>query len=48
MILNKMIDKQKNIMKKIDNNSNVLINQQSIMKELATSEEECNQYISTR
>lgn len=48
MILNRMIDKQKDIMKKINKDKKVMIDEESIMKELATSEEQCNQYISTR
>jgi hypothetical protein len=37
MILNKMIDKQKDILKKIKSEKKVLINEESIMKELANS-----------
>lgn len=48
MILNRMIDKQKDILKKINSQKSVTISEQTIMKELANSEEECNQYISTR
>lgn len=48
MILNRMIDKQKDILKKINSSQAVNISEQTIMKELATSEEECNTYISTR
>ena len=52
MIVNRLADKQKNIMKKINKDSNsrssIVINEESIMKELASSEEECNQYINTR
>lgn len=39
MILNRMIDKQKDIMKKINKDKKVMIDEESIMKELATSEE---------
>jgi len=48
MILNRMIDKQKDLLKKINSHKAVNISEQTIMKELATSEEECNQYLSTR
>lgn len=48
MILNRMIDKQKDLLRKIKSDKKVLINEQSIMKELANSEEECNQYLTTR
>ena len=48
MILNRMIDKQKDLLRKIKSDKKVLINEQSIMKELASSEEECNQYLATR
>ena len=37
MILNKMIDKQKDIMKKIKSDKKVMISEESIMKELANS-----------
>lgn len=48
MILNRMIDKQKDMLKKINSQKAVTISEQTIMKELASSEEECNQYLSTR
>jgi len=50
MIVNRLADKQKVIMKKIvgKQDRSVVISEESIMKELATSEEECNQYVNTR
>lgn len=51
MIVNRLADKQKTIMKRINKGKKdkaVVINEESIMKELASSEEECNQYINTR
>ena len=51
MIVNRLADKQKTIMKKINKgkqDKSVVISEESIMKELATSEEECNQYVNTR
>jgi hypothetical protein len=51
MIVNRLADKQKNILKRINNgkkDKSIVINEESIMKELASSEEECNQYINTR
>lgn len=49
MIVNRMADKQKNILKKIKGKKErVVINEESIMKELAAGEEECNQYVNTR
>lgn len=48
MILNRMIDKQKDILKKINSQKAVTISEETIMKELASSEEECKQYLSTR
>jgi hypothetical protein len=37
MILNKMMDKQKDILKKIKSNKAIVVNEESIMKELANS-----------
>lgn len=48
MILNRMMDKQKDILKKINSPNSVAVTEQTIMKELASSEEECNTYLSTR
>ena len=48
IILNRMMDKQKAILKKIGGKDEALVSEEGIMKELANSEEECNQYISTR
>lgn len=48
MILNRMIDKQKDLLRKINSHKKVAISEESIMKELANSEEECNQYLTTR
>ncbi|MCB0370504.1 MAG: hypothetical protein KDD45_14040 [Bdellovibrionales bacterium] len=49
--MNRLADKQKNILKKINrgkNDKSIMISEENIMKELANSEEECNQYINTR
>ena len=48
IILNRMMDKQKAILKRIGGKDEALVSEEGIMKELANSEEECNQYISTR
>ena len=48
MILNRMMDKQKDMLRKINSQKTVTVSEQTIMKELANSEEECNQYITTR
>lgn len=51
MIVNRLADKQKTILKRINkgkNDKKIVINEESIMKELASSEEECNQYVNTR
>jgi hypothetical protein len=52
MILNKIIDQQKNALKTISEDGiaedDMQITEESIMKELGNSEEECNQYISSR
>lgn len=51
MIINRLADKQKSILKRINNgraDHSMVINEESIMKELAGSEEECNQYVNTR
>ena len=44
-----MMDKQKAILKKVGaKEGEVMVSEENIMKELANSEQECNQYISTR
>lgn len=51
MIVNRLADKQKGILKRINKgkeDNSVVITEESIMKELASSEEECNQFINTR
>ena len=51
MIVNRLADKQKNILKKINKgkeDKSIVITENSILKELANSEEECNKYVSTR
>ena len=56
MILSKIIDQQKNALRAmaeededgIINEEDFNITEESIMKELASSEEECNQYIAAR
>ena len=51
MIVNRMADKQRNILKRINKgkkDASIVISEDSIMKELASSEEECNQYVNTR
>jgi peptidoglycan hydrolase CwlO-like protein len=52
MIVNRLADKQKDLLKRINNtnqlSSSIVINESSILRDLAASEEECNQYMGTR
>jgi len=53
MILNKIIEQQKSALQTMSNNEGTgseeyNITEESIMKELSNSEEECNQYINAR
>ena len=49
--MNRLADKQKMILKKINKgkeDQSIVISEETILKELANSEEECNQYVNTR